>query len=70
MTRIYTRAFQPGAKRDPNKSNVNQSGFMVGEVHEFNADVNELSECQHCGWGKDHDIHTVLPPPPPREATP
>lgn len=27
------------------------------EPHDFNADVGELSECQHCGWGKDHPIH-------------
>jgi hypothetical protein len=28
-------------------------------LHEFNADVNELSECQHCGWPKDHPRHAV-----------
>ncbi len=31
--------------------------------HAFNADVNELSECQHCGWPKDHDIHAVVTAP-------
>lgn len=25
--------------------------------HEFDADPNELSECQRCGWGRDHPNH-------------
>lgn len=27
--------------------------------HPFDADPNELSECQRCGWGKDHQLHAV-----------
>lgn len=50
MTKIFIRSFRPGAKRDPMKSNMNQSGFLV-------EDHDEKENCKHgIGWEESNAL--------------